>query len=129
MEKSIKLVGQLNIVPQLEGILNNEPQLIGSLNNTNGLYSGLVDKPQINGVTLEGNKTSQELKILEDQTYVFTQARASAVWNVNHNLNKFPAVVVVDSANSIVVGEITYIDFNNITVSFSGAFSGKCYCN
>ncbi len=62
-----------------------------------------------------------------DKKYIYTQDIATDVWNVNHNLNKYPSVTVVDSAGSVVIGEVTYIDENNLKVEFSGAFSGKVY--
>ena len=46
-----------------------------------------------------------------------------------HNLNKYPSITVVDSAGSCVVGEVDYKDMNTLTVTFSGAFSGKAFLN
>lgn len=40
-------------------------------------YNGLSHKPQINGVTLEENKTSEDLHIKEDLNYLHTQTIAS----------------------------------------------------
>jgi hypothetical protein len=48
---------------------------------------------------------------------------------VSHNLGKRPAAVVVDSAEDVVYGDIRYIDDNTVTLTFSGAFSGKAYFN
>lgn len=64
-----------------------------------------------------------------DLTYVFNQIVPSATWNINHNLSKFPSVTVVDSADSVVFGDVTHIDNNNLTVTFNSAFSGKAYLN
>jgi hypothetical protein len=64
-----------------------------------------------------------------DKTFVHVQYEASEVWHINHNLNKYPVVTVIDSAGSVVVGNIEYIDINNITVSFTGGFSGRAICN
>jgi hypothetical protein len=64
-----------------------------------------------------------------DKTFVFTQATASAVWNVQHDLAKFPSVSVVSDDNIQVFGEVEYIDDNNLTITFNGAFSGKAYMN
>lgn len=62
-------------------------------------------------------------------TYTHNQSTASSLWIVSHNLGKFPSVAVVDSAGSVVIGEISYLDGNSISISFSGAFSGKAYLN
>lgn len=64
-----------------------------------------------------------------DKNYVFTQTLASSSWNVNHNLNKFPSVSIVDSSNNLVIGDVMYIDSNNLTISFNASFSGKAYIN
>lgn len=62
-------------------------------------------------------------------TFVFTQNQASATWQITHNLGAFPSVAIVDSANTVVYGEIDYIDNNSLTVSFVAAFGGKAYLN
>lgn len=64
-----------------------------------------------------------------DKNFVFTQSSASATWTVNHTLNKFPSVSVVDSAGSIVIGNVTYNSTSQITLTFSASFSGKAYLN
>lgn len=67
--------------------------------------------------------------VREDTTYVHTQAQSGSVWAIEHNLNRFPSIEVVDSAGSVVVGDIQYIDENNITINFSAPFTGKAYLN
>ena len=114
------------------GFTTNQKQLNGSMgvvNATSNNYNDLANKPSINGVALAGNKTSEELNIIEDKTFVYTQAVSSDVWEIKHNLDKYPAVTVVDSGNSVVIGEIVYIDKNNIRITFTSAFSGKAYFN
>jgi len=64
-----------------------------------------------------------------DSRYEHTQEFAGKEWNINHNLNKKPSVTVVDSGDNVVIGEVQYIDNNNLTVSFSASFSGKAYLN
>lgn len=65
----------------------------------------------------------------EDKHYVHTQMSASETWEITHNLGKYPAVSIVDSSGNLVVGEVSYKDKNNLTLTFSSAFSGICYCN
>jgi len=64
-----------------------------------------------------------------DKNFVFTQANPATTWTITHNLNKFPSVSVVDSANDIVYGDVTYTNTNSLTVTFTAAFSGKAYLN
>jgi hypothetical protein len=62
-------------------------------------------------------------------TYIHIQSAPSSTWSVAHPLLKFPSVTVVDSANNKVEGEVNYIDTSNLTITFSGSFSGKAYLN
>lgn len=64
-----------------------------------------------------------------DKNFIFTQSSASDTWTINHTLNKFPSVSVVDSAGSIVIGNVTYNSTSQITLTFSASFSGKAYLN
>ena len=64
-----------------------------------------------------------------DKNYVHTQIAAANNWTITHNLNKYPAITIVDSGGTVVVGEIEYINLNLAYVKFNGIFSGKAYCN
>ncbi len=64
-----------------------------------------------------------------DSFFTFTQDNPSAIWNIQHDLEKFPSVTVIDSANDVVYGNVTYVDENNLTINFSAPFSGKAYLN
>jgi hypothetical protein len=64
-----------------------------------------------------------------DKHYAHTQGVASATWSVSHNLDKYPSVTVVLSTGQKGYGDVTYVDENNLTISFSGAESGKAYMN
>ena len=64
-----------------------------------------------------------------DKNFVFTQAVPSATWTIQHNMNKLPSVSVVNNNNIIVYGNVVYVDNNNLTITFSGGFSGKAYLN
>ena len=114
------------------GFTSDQKQMAGNMgivNATSDNYNNLSNKPSINGVTLVGNKTNEELGIICDKTFVYNQATSSDVWEIEHNLDKYPAVTVVDSGGSVVIGEIVYIDKNNVRITFTSAFSGKAYFN
>ena len=66
-----------------------------------------------------------------DKNYVFTEAVAvaSATWTVQHNLNKFPSCTMVLSTGQQGYGDVTFIDQNNLTITFASAESGKAYIN
>jgi len=62
-------------------------------------------------------------------TFIHHQGTVAQFWTIEHSLNKYPSVAVVDSAETIVVGEVTYISINELQIEFSGGFSGKAYLN
>lgn len=64
-----------------------------------------------------------------DKSYTHNQMSSASTWNVNHNLGKKPSVTVVDTADSIFIGEVDYIDDNNLVLTFAFPFSGKAYLN
>lgn len=67
--------------------------------------------------------------LVNDKNYVHSQNTAQFTWEVTHNLNKYPSVVVVDSGDSIVVGEVNYLNLNTVVINFNTTFSGKAYFN
>jgi hypothetical protein len=52
---------------------------------------------------------------------------AGTTWTITHDLNFYPNVTVVDSAGTIVEGEITYTNRNSLSLTFQSAFSGNAY--
>jgi len=62
-------------------------------------------------------------------TYTHDQGIANSVWSMDHNLNKHPSVTVVDSGGTVVVGQVTYLNTNRLTITFKSGFSGKAYLN
>ena len=64
-----------------------------------------------------------------DKNYIHDQLSASSIWTVTHNLNKFPSVSVVDSANTTVIGDIQHLDVNTTIITFTSSFSGKAIFN
>lgn len=62
-------------------------------------------------------------------TYVFEQAVASDTWVVKHNLYRFPAVTIEDSAGTQFSAQIHYDSVNQLTISMNGATTGRAYLN
>lgn len=58
------------------------------------------------------------------QTFVYDQSIASDVWSIPHNLGVYPAVTVIDSAGSLIEGDVRYDNNNHVTLMFSAAFAG-----
>jgi hypothetical protein len=59
--------------------------------------------------------------------YTFEQQAASATWVITHSLGGKPQVTIVDSANTVVVGTVTYNSNSQVTVDFTAPFSGYAY--
>lgn len=64
-----------------------------------------------------------------DLNFTYDQPTPSVLWDITHNLGKFPSVSVVDSAGSIVHGEVQHVNPNHLILHFSAGFSGKAYLN
>ena len=62
-------------------------------------------------------------------TFIFTQNVPSTTWNITHNLGKFPSITVIDTGNTVVVGEYNYTSNTNVILTFSAGFAGKAYLN
>ncbi len=78
----------------------------------------------------QGNTgTIQDFLNSLDKHYEHNQILSNEIWNINHNLDKYPSVTVVDSAETVVYGSIEYIDKNNLKIIFSAEFAGKAYLN
>jgi len=61
--------------------------------------------------------------------FFYDQGLPAITWTIQHNLNKYPSCVVVDSGGTTVLGQIDFTDLNNLSITFIGAFSGTAYLN
>lgn len=59
--------------------------------------------------------------------YVHTQSTPAATWTINHGLSFRPNVAVIDSANDMVEGDVSYPSATQIVLKFSGAFAGSAF--
>lgn len=64
-----------------------------------------------------------------DKHYIHKQETSSDTWEVTHDLGKEPAVTVVDSAGTEVIGEVEYVSLNKCILRFQAPFSGKAIFN
>jgi len=58
---------------------------------------------------------------------VHSQASPSITWTATHALGGKPSVMVVDTADTVVVGDVTYISSTEIRIQFTAPFSGYAY--
>jgi hypothetical protein len=89
-----------------------------------GPVSTVVVETKVSSINVKGYVSAKA-----DAHYTHIQSTPEAVWTVTHNLGKKPSVVVVDSADTVVMGEIEYLTTNSVRLTFVGAFSGKAYFN
>lgn len=73
--------------------------------------------------------TSAAAAAIASSRYTHVQGTAATFWTITHNLNRFPAVTVVDSGGNVGWGAVQYVDANTLTIAFSAAFAGKAYLN
>ena len=64
-----------------------------------------------------------------DSHYEFVQGVPATTWDITHNLDKFPSISVVDTADTTVIGSYEYITKNRVILNFSDAFAGKAFLN
>ena len=93
------------------------------------LGTGITGPSDFSGTTINLDLNYTYIKTQVRENYVHDQQTASTTWVIVHNMNKYPAVNVVDTANDEVIGQVTYNNLNQITINFTAAFSGKAYLN
>ena len=78
----------------------------------------------------EGNTgTVQDFLSALDKHYTHNQNIPNNIWTIEHNLNKYASVTIVDSSDTIVYGEVEYLTKNTVQITFSAEFSGRAYLN
>jgi hypothetical protein len=62
-------------------------------------------------------------------TFTYEQLVAAYMWDIVHNLNRYPSVTVIDSGGSEIIPEVQYTNENEIKLYFANRTSGKAYLN
>lgn len=81
------------------------------------------------GASITGTPPNQILNLVYPVAarHVHTQGTPSTTWTITHALGGYPSVSVVDSAKTVVFGEVQYLSTTQVVVNFSAAFSGYAY--
>jgi len=66
---------------------------------------------------------------IKDRSYTHYQSTPSSVWQVVHNLGKYPSVIVTDIYGKEKIPEISNIDINTLECRFRYANIGYVHCN
>lgn len=65
-----------------------------------------------------------------DLHFTHNQGVSAQVWDIYHNLGKYPAIQITNMSGTIMFPEIRHIDMNHAQAIFGNAtFSGVAYCN
>jgi hypothetical protein len=85
------------------------------------------DDTPLYGPKVDNEWTDEVVSLSVNSRFVFDQAAPASTWVINHNLGGFPSISVVDSANTVVFGMVTYVNNTQVVLTFSAPFSGKAY--
>jgi hypothetical protein len=105
---------------------------ISTITITGKLQGGARGKSAYESWLDQGNSGTEAefvAAMMQDVTYSHNQQIASDTWTITHNLNKYPSVTIVDSSDNVVIGDINYVNQNQIIISFTEVFYGKAYLN
>ena len=130
----------VEIINPTKGVLdsNNDMLLLSdhnpaTPNNEQQTYETIAHK--VDTITDSGNTISypNTKAVVEYFTkysyYRHTQSTGSTTWNINHNLNRYPTVVTRNDTGKIIIGDVQYIDENNVVVNFNSPRSGVAEIN
>jgi hypothetical protein len=93
------------------------------------LGAGLTGSSDFSGANVIINLDYTYIKNQVRDYYLHDQQTANSTWIVTHNMNKYPSINIVDTANDIIMGEVRYNSLNQLTITFTAAVSGKAYLN
>lgn len=118
--------GNLSADSSTYEIIVSDPGVAGPPNT---LTIGTVTTGDSASASITGISPNQILNLVYPKAtrHVHTQGTAAATWTITHGLGGYPSVMVVDSAKTVVYGEVTYTSTTQVVVNFSSAFSGYAY--
>lgn len=95
----------------------------------NSLTIGTVTTATTASASITGIAPNQVLNLVYPTStrHTHTQGAAATVWTINHALGGYPSVTIVDSAKTVVFGEVNYVSTTQVVVNFTSAFSGYAY--
>ena len=116
-----------NLVKTAEPIQATPTTTPSASEEIKGIIRIATDEEAIEGISDNIAITPHTLRLVTN--YVHEQGVASDTWVINHNLNKYPSVTIVDTAGTQFQGCVEYINKNNCIVYINGATKGKAYLN
>lgn len=112
-------------------IITSQPVLVGNL------YRGIESLATYKGeetptakVTVDNNNWTIKVDVISNiyptAVYVVTNL---TLFYIEHNLNSYPNITIVDEDKNVVVGDINYESDKLISVRFNQPFTGVIYLN
>lgn len=96
--------------------------------NTKGGGGGGGDVDIVGSALIDVTKSGSTARI-SSISYMFEQGVAADTWTIEHNLNKYPSITLVDSAGTFFQAAIVYDSLNRCTVYMNAATTGRAYLN
>lgn len=94
--------------------------------NLNPSKTNFTIKEGINSVVVSASPIQYFTRQLIS-SFIYEQNTASSTWIIDHNLETYPSVTIVDTSGNIVIGNVQYNSNNQLTLTFNPAFAGKAY--
>lgn len=115
------------VAPATTGIAGKVKISAAAQDGTNPIVVSITDaRMQPATPTQDGLMSASDKKLFNG--YIHEQLVPASSWVITHNLGRLiPNVEVLDSANSRVIGDVSYQNTNQLTISFSATFAGKAF--
>lgn len=81
------------------------------------------------GTVVIDNGGGQSTISTSDLNFRHAQFVASSKWLIDHNLGKHPSVTIISSSGENVIGEVKYINLNQLEINFTQSLAGDAYLN
>jgi hypothetical protein len=91
-------------------------------------YGGTIDSSgNVKNIAdaLTGTGSNTKLKVDASPQVIFLKESASNTWTIDHHLNRFPQVTVVDTTGAQMVGDVNWTSTNQVVITFSSAVAGR----
>ena len=120
------LLAWVTVQPNATTIMNNNIKDKRTLASEIGTADQI---PVADGVTIKEVNGVLSIVNTQGETFIHYQMIPSSLWDIKHNLSKYPSVSPVDSAGVNVVGDLQYISDQELTIQFAAPFGGMAYLN
>lgn len=88
----------------------------------------LATPRRINGVLFDGTEDI-DLGVVGDKSGTYPLPGPNTVWDVNHNLGKYPSVSVMDESGILVSIAVTHISLNAVRLESAIPMTGRVFFN